>query len=45
MEGHLQGHKATVISSDRKGRMVLYELQVDNRVWPFRVRGSYIRAL
>lgn len=45
MQGHLQGRKATVISSHRKGRRVLYELEVDNRFWHFRVRGSYLRKL
>lgn len=45
VKGYLAGNKATVLFHVRKGRMVLYELKVDGRFWPFRVRGSYLRAI
>ena len=43
--GLFSGRKATVLSHRQKGSLTLYELDVEGHLWPYIIRGSYLRAV
>ena len=43
-QGMLKGRNATVRLHRRKGKMVIYELDVEGWPYPFNLRSSYLRV-